>query len=259
VRFEVLGSITVSAGQRPVALLGRLRRTLLGVLLVRANEFVRADVLTDALWDRDPDQRVTQKLHWHVHKLRTVLPERDRLESGAGGYRLVVRPGELDVERFESLAGQAAHPAMAAEPAERAVLIREALELWQGTPFAGLDVPLLADEALRLSERRLQLLEQLHQAELDLGRHASVAAELAGLVRRYPMRERLHYLLMVALSGDGRQAEALEVYRRVRRVLVRQLGLEPGHALRELERRILAGEPIGAGRLVWPAPDLLKA
>jgi len=241
VEFEVLGPITLVSGARAIPVPGRLRRILLGVLLADANHFVRADVLADVLWDGDPDRRAVRKLHWHVHKLRSALPERERLDSGHGGYRLVVRPDELDAARFEALAARAAGEQ---RPAERTALIREALGLWHGTPYGGLDVPILADEVLRLTERRLVLLEQLHQAELDLGRHAAVVAELAGLVRRYPLRERLHYLLMMALSLDGRRAEALDAYRGARRVLVRQLGLEPGRALRELERRILADGPV---------------
>lgn len=118
--------------------------------------------------------------------------------------------------------------------------LREALSLWRGPPYGGLDVLPLADEAHRLSERRMGLVEQLHQAELELGRHAAAAA---ALVRRHPLRERLHHLLMAALAADGRRAEALAVYRRARGLLAGQLGLEPGEPLRELERRILAGEP----------------
>ncbi len=240
-RFEVLGPITVGAAP----LRGRLRRSLLGLLLVRANDFVPPDVLTGALWDEGGEA----KLHWHVHKLRSVLPDRDRLESGPGGYRVVVLPRELDAQRFEELAGEAARNERAEKQSE---LAWEALSLWRGLPYGGLDVPMLADEALRLDELRMVVIERLHHAELRLGRYAAVAAELAGLVKRHPLRERLHYLLMAALFADGRRAEALEVYRRARRVLVRQLGLEPGAPLRELERRILAGEPAGAG--VHPAP-----
>ncbi|HET6710248.1 AfsR/SARP family transcriptional regulator [Amycolatopsis sp.] len=239
--FEVLGPITLVSGARAIPVPGRLRRILLGVLLADANHYVRADVLAEALWDGDPDRRAVPKLHWHVHKLRSALPERERLHSGHGGYRLVVGPGELDAERFEVLAVRAAEEP---RPAERTALIREALGLWHGTPYGGLDVPVLADEVLRLTERRLVLIEQLHQAELDQGRHAAVVAELAGLVRRYPLRERLHYLLMLALSLDGRRAEALDAYRGARRVLVRQLGLEPGRALRDLESRILTDGPV---------------
>lgn len=241
-KFKVLGSIDIGIGQRSVPLLGRLRRTLLAVLLVRANNAVRADVLTDALWERQVDPRATPKLHWHVHKLRHALADRDRLSFDPGGYRLRVLPGELDAERFESLGVQALEDR---DPARRAELIRQALALWEGMPYQGLDVPVLADEALRLSERRLLLLEELYQAELRCGRHATAAVELADLVRRHPLRERPRYLLMVALYRGGRQAEALEVYRSARQASIGQLGLEPGPELRALEQLILAGEAVG--------------
>ncbi|GAA4541423.1 AfsR/SARP family transcriptional regulator [Amycolatopsis samaneae] len=234
-RFEVLG--TIGAGQAPIH--GRLRRTLLGVLLAGANTTVRAEVLTGALWECGPDPRAPGKLHWHVHKLRQDLPEPGRLTWRPGGYHLAVLPAELDAERFETAAARA--PGMA-DPAERAELARRALALWQGVPYEGFDVPVLAGEAARLSERRLSLLEELHAADLELGRHAAAAAGLSALARRHPLRERLHHLLMLALCGDGRRGEALDVYRRARHASVGRLGVEPGPALRELERRILAGE-----------------
>jgi DNA-binding SARP family transcriptional activator len=241
VKFEVLGSVDIGYGWRSAPLLGRLRRTLLAVLLLRANNVVRVDVLTDALWERRMDTRATPKLHWHVHKLRHLLADRERLSFGAGGYRLRVLPGELDAERFESLGARALE---APDPVQRAELIRQALELWQGTPYQGLDVPMLADEASRLAELRLLLLEELYQAEVSRGCHASAVVDLADLVRRHPLRERARYLLMVALCRGGRQAEALEAYRAARRVSIGQLGLEPGPDLRALERSILAGEAV---------------
>ncbi len=213
---------------------------LLGVLLVRANEPVAADVLVDAMWDGQPDPRAKQKLQVHVHKLRRALGEPARLSFGPAGYRLAVRPGESDVARFAALVAQGA---AADEPRRRAALVREALSLWRGAPYGGLDVPMLADEARRLAEHRLTALELLHEAELSSGRHAEVVAELAELVRAHPLRERLHGLLMIALDRAGRRADALEVYRTARRTLVEELGIEPGHELRAIEARILAGEP----------------
>lgn len=251
-RFEVLGTFSISSGSRSVPLRGRMRRTLLGVLLVRANTFVPVDVLIEALWESRWEPRAVPKLHWHVHKLRQALLEGDRLGFDNGGYRLEVHPGELDVETFETLGTRALK---CAELGQRASLIRQALAHWQGAPYEGLDVPLLSDETMRLSEYRLLLLEELYQAELDLGRHASAAVELADLVRRHPLRQRSQYLLMDALWRDGRTSDALAAYRRARRVSIGQLGLEPGPELRFLERRILSGEAAGAG--VHPAPALL--
>ncbi|GAA0219610.1 BTAD domain-containing putative transcriptional regulator [Saccharothrix mutabilis subsp. mutabilis] len=234
--FAVLGPLEVRPGGAPA---GRLQRVLLAVLLARANHEVSADALADALWAGRRDPRAPQKLHLHVHKLRRALGEPDRLVFGGTGYRLVVRPGELDAERFEALVARAQEAA--GDPERAADLARKALDLWRGEPYDGLDTP--AAEARRLHDRRLTAVEVLCEAELARGRNAAVVAELADVVAEHPLRERLHVLLMTALHRAGRRAEALSAYRAARRVLVAELGLEPGAELRRLEQRVLAAEP----------------
>ncbi|MGW5051822.1 BTAD domain-containing putative transcriptional regulator [Actinokineospora sp. NPDC004072] len=224
----------MTAGGVPVT--GALRRTLLGVLLAEANRPVAVDALVEALW-RAPDPRARQKLHLHVHKLRRDLGG-DRIEHGPAGYALRVRPGELDAERFDALVAEAL---AAADPARRARLLRSAVGLWRGTPYAGLDVPALDAAAQRLGERRLTALEELHEAEIELGGHAAAAAELAALTREHPLRERLHALLVLALHRDGRQADALAAYRAARATVVAELGVEPGPQLRAVAAAVLAG------------------
>jgi DNA-binding SARP family transcriptional activator/tetratricopeptide (TPR) repeat protein len=240
VEFQILGSLSLRGPAGAVEPAGRLQRVLLGVLLARANEPVGVDVLTDAMWDGRPDDRAPQRLQVHVHKLRRLLDDPARLSYGPSGYRLDVRPAELDATRFADLVGRG----VAAEsPLRRAELVRQALGQWRGSPFDGLDVPLLADEARRLADRRMAALEVLYEAEVAAGRHTAVVAELAGLVREHPLREKFAALLMIAMYRDGRQAEALEVYRVARDTLVTELGLEPGPELRAVERRILEGGP----------------
>ncbi|WP_153036175.1 BTAD domain-containing putative transcriptional regulator [Amycolatopsis sp. YIM 10] len=247
--FEVLGPMRVRRADGPSQPSGKLQRILLGVLLTRANRPVPVDVLTDALWGERADRRAAQKLQLHVHRLRGLLGEPGRLVFDSGGYLLRVLPGELDAERFESLSGEAVD-----DPA----LARKALDLWQGTPFDGLDVPLLTDEARRLAETRLNLLEALFEAELNAGRHLAVVGELGALAAAHPLRERLHALLVRALYRGGRQADALAACRTARRVLRTELGLEPGPELRELEQAIFEGretEPAGPS----PVPAQLPA
>ncbi|MBN6036119.1 BTAD domain-containing putative transcriptional regulator [Amycolatopsis sp. 195334CR] len=247
--FEVLGPMRVRRADGPSQPAGRLQRILLGVLLTRANRPVPVDVLTDAMWGERADRRAAQKLQLHVHRLRGLLGEPDRLVFDSGGYLLRVLPGELDAERFASLSGEASD-----DPA----LARKALDLWQGTPFEGLDVPLLTDEARRLAETRLNLLEALFEAELTAGRHLAVVGELGALAGAHPLRERLHALLVRALYRGGRQADALAACRTARRVLRDELGLEPGAELRELEQAIFEGretEPAGPS----PVPAQLPA
>lgn len=239
--FLVLGSVTVRADGRAVVLSGRMRRTLLGMLLVRANQPVPVDVLTDALWGDQPDPRTQQKLQLHVHRLRGLLDDPERLSFGAAGYQLRAEREEIDAERFDALV-RAGTAAVAGEPQRAVETLRAALALWRGTPFTGVEMPVLVDWAQRLAELRLTAFESLYQAELACGLHEAVLGELTDLVREHPLRERLHGLLMTALHRAGRQAEALEVYRRARRTLVAELGLEPGQELRELHQRILAGD-----------------
>jgi DNA-binding SARP family transcriptional activator/tetratricopeptide (TPR) repeat protein len=240
VEFHVLGTLRLRGACGMVEPAGRLQRVLLAVLLARANDSVGVDVLTDAMWDGKPDPRAPQRLQVHVHKLRRVLDDPARLAFGPSGYRLEVRDGELDVNRFAGLVDRAA---ATDNPLRRAELVRQAVDLWRGLPFDGLDVPLLADETQRLADHRLTALDLLYEAELAAGRHAAVVTELASLVREHPLRERFTWLLMTALYRDGRQVEALDVYRTARATLVEELGLEPGPELRALEQRILNGEP----------------
>jgi DNA-binding SARP family transcriptional activator/tetratricopeptide (TPR) repeat protein len=246
VRFEVLGPLRAWHGERDVTPSGHLQRRLLGVLLLHANRVVPADVLVDALWGENGETGRLPNLHLHVHRLRRVLGDADRLASLPDGYQLSVMPGELDAERFESLIDEASEW-VSRDPRRCTALIREALQTWRGSPLGGLDVPLLIDEARRLGERRLVAIEDLYTAELACGRHNVVADEVPGLVREHPLRERFHGLLMVALHRGGRQASALAAYRAARRVLVEELGQEPGPELRRIEQLILAGEPVDLG------------
>lgn len=239
-KFRVLGPVEVRHGDRVEVLAGRLQRVLLGVLLARGGRPVPVDVLTNALWGEQRDSRASQRLQLHVHRLRAVLGEPDRLSFAVAGYRLRARQGEVDAERFTALVG--AGTAMADRQPQRAIaVLREAMALWSGEPFADVEVPVLADWARRLAELRLAAIESLHQAELACGLHEAVIGELSGLAGEHPLRERLHELLMTALYRAGRRPEALDVYRRARHALVSELGLEPGPRLRELHCRVLAG------------------
>lgn len=252
IEFQVLGPVLVRRDGRGKTLSGRLQSILLGVLLARANQPVSVDALTGALWGDRRDPRSEQRLQLHVHRLRGVLAEPDRLSFGTAGYRLRVLPGELDSERFASLFDEARE--VADEDPQRAVeLLRGAMDLWHGTPFSDVDVPMLTDWAQRLVELRLVAMETLYQAELACGLNVAVIGDLTDLVRRYPVRERLHGLLMTALYRAGRQADALQAYRTVRDTLVEELGVEPGAELRELHQRMLAGETLRPDEKTAPA------
>lgn len=252
--FMVLGPLRARQGEQPVQLSAPMPRMLLGVLLTRANMPVPVDLLVDALWAGERDPRAAKKLQLHVHRLRRLLGDPERIRFDNGGYTLRVDPGELDAERFESALAEGTD---IEEPARAVGVLRTALRLWRGDPFSDItDLPLLRAEADRLSERRLTGLAQLYCAELACGHANAIIPELVELAARHPMREQLQGLLMTALYQAGRQAEALEVYHRTRSALVEQLGLEPGNELQRLERAILTGDPMleaPTGPLITPA------
>jgi DNA-binding SARP family transcriptional activator len=229
IMFGVLGPVRLRRGTRLAPAAGRMQSILLGVLLARVNTTVPVTVLIEAMWGA-PDPRGAQRLQLHVHRLRRALDDPDRLTFHADGYRLRAGVDEVDATRFERLVADGA--------------LQEALELWQGDPYQGLDIPLLADEAARLVERRLAAEEDRHAAELAEGRATSVVGDLAELVRAHPLRERAHLLHVTALYEAGRRADALAAYRAARDALVVELGVEPGFELRALEARVLAGEPV---------------
>lgn len=237
--FQVLGPIRIAQHGDAVAPAGRLRQTLLGVLLARANEQVSVGALADALWGGAHDGKAAGRLHVQVHRLRLLLDDASRVVYGPAGYLLRVHDGELDAGRFATLVAEAE---TIVDPARRAEALRAALRLWRGTPYEGIDTDLVAEESARLTDLRLAAMEGRFAAELACGSPATVTAELTDAVSRYPLRERFATLLMTALSRGGRQAEALRVFRDARRRLVDEIGIEPGPELCALHARILAGE-----------------
>jgi YVTN family beta-propeller protein len=238
VEFGVLGPLRVLESGEALPIGGRTRRALLAYLLLHANRVVQSEELIDCIWAGEPPETAPSSLQNHVARLRRVLGA-DRLLTRGRGYELRVEPGELDLDVVESLA----HEADRVDPAGRSAKLREALALWRGRPLAELDPFTFARaEGLRLEERRLDLLEECLEAELSSGRRDGAVSELRVLVADHPLRERLRGQLMVALYMQGRQAEALEVYRIGRKTLIEEAGLEPGPALRELERAILRQE-----------------
>ncbi len=178
-------------------------------------------------------------LQGYVSQLRKVLG-RDALRTEPPGYLLRVAPGQLDAERFEHLVEEARRGG----PAAAADRLREALALWRGTPLPEFAFDSFAQTEIgRLEELRIAALEERLEADLALGRQAELVGELEVLVREHPLRERLRGQLILALYRSGRQAEALAAYQDTRRVLVEELGIEPGPRLQQLEKAILLQDP----------------
>jgi class 3 adenylate cyclase/tetratricopeptide (TPR) repeat protein len=240
--YRVLGSLEVlDASGQPVALGGTRQQTVLGSLLLRAGETVPLERLVDELWERPPET-AAKTVQVYVSRLRRLLSP-GAIESRSGGYALRLDGDRLDLTQFERLADEGRTALGAAEWERAASLLGDALALWRGPALGGLSAEALRREAERLEEARLQVLEDRVEADLARGREREVVAELRALVAEHPFRERLCAQLMRGLYTAGRQAEALEVYRKTRTLLDEELGLEPGAELRELERRMLSHDP----------------
>ena len=243
--FGILGPLEVRRSGRAVPLGGPRQRAVLALLLLEANRVVSMDRLAEDVWGGDPPEGWATTLQTYVFHLRQAL-EPDRARGAAGGvlvtrdrgYLLRVDREHLDAARFQDgfTAGRAALEA--GRYAEAAETLRQALDLWRSPVLADLaDYAFTRPEAARLEELRLAALEARIDADLALGRHDALTAELEQLAAEHPLRERLHGQLMLALYRCGRQAEALAAYRRARDLLAGELGIDPGEPLRAPARR----------------------
>ena len=253
--FRVLGPFGVYDDQgREVELGGRQQRIVLAMLLLHRNEVVSVDRLIDAVWDERAPANAVKNVQIYVSRLRKALEpdsRNARTESGtgvlrthAGGYVLEVGPDELDVDRFGRLVEEGRQALAAGSAEDAATTLAEALALWRGSPLADFAYDSFAQSEIgRLDELRLGAVEERLEADLALGRHADVTAELQALVAQHPLRERLRGQLMLALYRSGRKPDALRVYDEARRLLAEELGLEPGEALQRLQQAVLSDDP----------------
>jgi YVTN family beta-propeller protein len=247
VEFHLLGPFEVLKNGIALHLGGSKQRALLAVLVARTNVVVSTDRLIDELWGERPPASAAHSLEVYVSHLRKVL-ETDGapriLLKRPRGYLLQVEFEQVDARQFERLCEQGRRALAVGDTIGAAELLREALSSWRGEPLAELRFEGgMAVEIERIQELRLAALEDVIEAELALGRHASLVGEVEALVEQHPLRERLRAELMLALYRSGRQAEALEVYREARDLLVEQLGIEPGEELKRLQRAILRHDP----------------
>lgn len=245
-RFGILGPLEVTAGDRIVHVAAGRQRTALVVLLLSRNSVVSTERLIEVLWPTGPPASAAKIVQNYVLRLRQALGTdgAGRISTVPGGYAIRVEAGELDSEEFNQLvrAGSAALDGGDALAAREQ--LAAALHLWRGLALADVRYEEFAQsEVERLDELQLAAREQLTQAELALGRHLTVVADLEALVREHPFREELRRLLVLALYRSGRQADALAAYRESEQLLRSELGLEPSSALRQLERAILGQDP----------------
>ncbi|MFY9577976.1 MAG: BTAD domain-containing putative transcriptional regulator [Gaiellaceae bacterium] len=230
--FKILGPLEVMQNGQSLALGGK-PRTLLAFFLLHANEVVSSERLMDALWGERPPETAHAALQVHVSQLRKLLGQ-DRIATRSPGYAFRLAPEELDATRFEVLSTRAdGHESST-----------EALALWRGPPLAEFQYePWAQSEIARLEELRAAVRERDVEQALAAGRHIEVVSDIEAIVREYPLRERPRAQLMLALYRCSRQAEALSLYQETRRLLVEELGIEPGPELQELHRRVLNHDP----------------
>ncbi|GAA0561568.1 tetratricopeptide repeat protein [Paractinoplanes ferrugineus] len=240
--FGVLGAVEAKVAGKAVDLGHARQSSVLAVLLVEAGRPVTVDQLVDRVWGEDAPQRATAALYSYLSRLRRAVAGATEvgIERRPGGYVLTADPLSVDLHRFRKLVTQARSTEPDRAAAEHST---RALALWRGDPFAGLETPWL-------SAMRQSLLDERFAAELDhndtllrLGRHSELLPALSAAVAGHPLDERLAEQLMLALYRCGRQADADEQYRRIRRSLADELGSDPGAGLRRLHERILAADP----------------
>jgi predicted ATPase/DNA-binding SARP family transcriptional activator len=236
--FRILGPLEVLRSGNVLPLAGRKQRALLALLLLHANRSVTRETAVEALWNVPP-KTADKIVRMYAARLQKLLGS-DVLEIGASGFVLHVAADALDTNRFEQLVAEAQN----VSANDAALLLRQALSLWRGRALGDIAYEEFARaESVRLEEARLAALEEALAADLAAGRAGRIVAELEALVAAEPLRERARELLMLALYQAGRQAEALEEYQRARVALVHELGIEPGRALKRLQRAILRQEP----------------
>jgi DNA-binding SARP family transcriptional activator len=242
VRFKILGPIEVSNGSTPVRIPPGRQPIILGALLLEPNRVVSIDRLIDVVWDEKPPATARTQVQICVSALRHMFADlgvEQPIETRPPGYLLRVAEGQIDSQSFAALVAGAARAQREGQLDEAVRLLRQALDLWRGPALGGEQGAVLRSAAVRLEEARVAALETCIGLELRLGRHQLVIGELGGLVDEFPLQERLRGQLMTALYRAGRSAEALEVYRSGWRIMVDELGLEPGEELRQLETAIL--------------------
>ena len=244
VEYRVLGPLDALVDGRPAHLGPPRQRVLLAALLCEANALVPTARLVDLLWQDDPPTSAANLVQGYVSGLRKALGK-DAIETRGTGYVARVAQDALDLQVFERLAHDGSVALEKARNELAADVLAQALALWRGRALSDLgDEPFVVATAARLEELRILALERRLSADIAIGRHADVIGEIEELVAEHPLRERPWGLLMLALYRSGRQAEALDAYRRARRTLVEEIGIEPGAWLRGIEAAMLRQDDV---------------
>lgn len=249
IQFALLGPLQATRAGRPLDLGPRRQCALLSVLLCQPNRATQPDALLRGVWDDEVPASGQRLISTYVYRLRRVLGGAPEIVRTRDGYQLRVAAAELDTVQFAAAVERSREQRAQGCLAKARATLSDALALWRGEPFAGLPGPVLAAERVRLEEGRLTALEQRAELDLRCGDGDLGACELRALRVRYPLRERLAALLMIALYRTGRQAEALSVYTDTDTRLRAELGVQPGRELAEVHRAVLCDDEEALGEL----------
>ena len=257
--FRLLGPLGVFDAEGRALDAGRpMQRAVLAMLLLQVDRVVSVAALIDGLWGDDPPPSAVNSVQGYVSRLRKLLGDEARIAKVGAGYRLEAPPDALDVTRFERLSAEGRGALSRGEPTAAVAALTRALSLHQGPPLAEfIDLPFAAGDARRLERMVRAAEEDLVDARLALGQHQDLLGDVERLVSEDPHSERRWGQLMTALFLAGRQADALAAFQRARRVLVDELGIEPGPELRRIEGEILAQSLPRAEPLAGRRSDLL--
>jgi DNA-binding SARP family transcriptional activator len=270
-RFVLLGSVEAWRGESQLDLGTPQQRAVLVFLLLREGRAASTEEIADALWGEQAPRSARSVVRTYISRLRIVLSASEKGEevigSSGSGYAIGLDTAYVDVNSFHDLARRARAARAQGNLAEAVDLFSNALRLWSGTPLSATRGDYIDQERMRLLQHKIAVLEERLELELELGWHVEAGEELADAIAVEPMRERLHELQMISLYRSGRQAEALAVYDKIRRLLAAELGIDPSAGLRDLYQRILRGDPATAAPVrrstaivsVWRAPAQLPA
>ncbi|MFF2774744.1 BTAD domain-containing putative transcriptional regulator [Streptomyces sp. NPDC058052] len=268
--FQLLGPVEATRDGRRVALSGTKTHTLLAALLLARGQVVPDARLSRLLWGAEPPATMSAQIYTYVSRLRKLLDPEVTLERRAPGYAIRTGDSRVDVLEYERLDRLGRQALQEHRHAEAATLLRDALDLWRGPVLVNVTEFLAEEEVPHWEEERAATLENRIEADLALGRHQRIVAELTRLVADFPLRERMRAQLMTALYRCGRQAEALQVFDEGRAVLADELGVDPGHGLKAAHQALLCATldlapppaeraSAGAAKASVPAPAAARA
>jgi DNA-binding SARP family transcriptional activator len=262
VKFYVLGPLEVVSRGQPVSIPAKRVRSLLGILLLHASQVVSIERIVDGMWPDEPPHSAVENVRTYICQLRILLRQahqQERLESHAGGYRLMAAPEDLDLLRFSRLSDWGRSTLREGDYARAVVLLGEAMSLWRGAPLPELDLgSAMRAKTVALEEQRWQVQVGWLTARLALGEHAELTATLRELIGERPLDETLWCYLVTSLYAQGRTGEALSAVAEARATFVTELGIEPGPRLRRTQDAVLRGDMLpGVPASAWTAPGCL--